>query len=176
MQLSDLKARDNIQLREEWRNTLQQPDAIDRHPERTPGRDQAAAWIDQHIIGPGRWPVPATDIEQEMKGDEDYTGPSSRQHITNVLESYFQSADTTGKEPQTNGRDTKPMSQSPPQPHIENKDRGHDETKPQVSAGETIEVMVRTDGRFQRVSLTVPDDLESPADGYIRGYFDGLEQ
>lgn len=63
---------------------------------RTPGKDDAADWIEENIIEEGTWPVNVTDIED----DAGY----SRQHLTNVVKEYF--------EPGEAGEDTQESAES----------------------------------------------------------------
>lgn len=55
---------------------------------RTPGKDEAAAYIEENVIEKDRWPMPITDIADECGW--------SPQHIRNTLEDYFQPVDESG--------------------------------------------------------------------------------
>lgn len=48
---------------------------------RTPGKDDAAEYIQSEVLDKGRWPMDLTDIADEAGW--------SRQHIANTLDSYF---------------------------------------------------------------------------------------
>ena len=49
---------------------------------RTDGKDDAAKFLWDEIIQPGRWPMPLSDIADESGW--------SRQHISNTIQTYFE--------------------------------------------------------------------------------------
>lgn len=62
------------------------PDSV-----RTPGKDDAAEYIQDNVIEKGRWPMDLTDIANEAGW--------SRQHIANTLDTYFTFKDNGQSEP-----------------------------------------------------------------------------
>jgi len=48
---------------------------------RTQGKDEAANWIEKHVVEKDRWPMPKKTMAEESGW--------SRQHISNVLDQYF---------------------------------------------------------------------------------------
>ena len=71
---------------------LQQHDQLERKEHipdavRTNGKDEVADWLDANVFAKDRWPVPVTQLVEEMAEDGvDY----SRQHISNTLTDYYQ--------------------------------------------------------------------------------------
>jgi len=58
------------------------PDAV-----RTAGKDEVADWLDANVFSKDRWPVPVTQLVEEMAEDGvEY----SRQHISNTLTDYYE--------------------------------------------------------------------------------------
>ena len=58
--------------------------------ERTPGRDEAAEYIQEEVIEKDRWPMDLTEIADEAGW--------SRQHIKNTLDAYFREVDNGTEE------------------------------------------------------------------------------
>lgn len=52
---------------------------------RTPGKDQAAQYIEEEVIEKDRWPMQLSEIADETQW--------SRQHISNTLNDYFEPAE-----------------------------------------------------------------------------------
>lgn len=68
---------------------------VDPGDRSTPQRDACADWIQREIIDAGRWPLPATRMaelsaEHAADPDNDVQQGWSRQHISNVLDFYFE--------------------------------------------------------------------------------------
>jgi len=51
---------------------------------RTDGKDEAADWLEEHVINAGRWPMDLSDIADEAGW--------ARQHMANTLRDYFEPA------------------------------------------------------------------------------------
>lgn len=53
---------------------------------KTKGKDEVANWLDQNVFDKDRWPIPITQLVEEMKSDGvEY----SRQHVSNTLQGYY---------------------------------------------------------------------------------------
>jgi len=81
---------DKIRLRDEFQGTLGDTDAIQAHRKRTTGKDEVAQHIVDNVINKGRWPVNMVDLAD----DTDY----SRQHVSQVVDDYFNGVDDTTDE------------------------------------------------------------------------------
>lgn len=62
-------------------------DRIDPN-ERTPGKDQAAEWIQEHVVDPDKW----DDYTISQMADE---SGWSRQHLRNTVQDYFDHIEAT---------------------------------------------------------------------------------
>jgi hypothetical protein len=157
-----LKSYDDIRLRHEFQNTLGNPDAIDKHRDRTPGKDEVAQYIVDEIIPEGRWPLNMTALAEE-------TG-YSRQHVSNVVADYFEGvAESTATNAQPTSSDSSPMSASPTDP-VQSSSTASPETE---TTGKPKTVYVRTNDHVEEVQIEVPSDVEQSS--YVRGYLDAAE-
>jgi hypothetical protein len=157
-----LKSYDDIRLRHEFQNTLGNPDAINEHRDRTPGKDEVAQYLVDEIIAEGRWPLNMTELAEE-------TG-YSRQHVSNVVADYFEGVDeSTTPNAQPTSANSSPMSASP-RDIGESTNSASTETE---TTGKPKTVYVRTNDHVQEVQIEVPSDVNQSS--YVRGYLDAVE-
>jgi len=136
---------DDIRLKEEFRGTLGDRNAIKEHRNRTPGKDEVAQYVVENVIQENRWPVYMVDLGEE-------TG-YSRQHCANVISEYFEGVDDT----ENNTIDLPD---------------GAETEQPTPNDLQSERVFVEINGSYQQVYIDIPGDVEN-ADSYVRGYLDG---
>lgn len=88
-----LQEAERIELRDDYKGTLGDADAIAADQNRTEGLDEVAQYVVDEIIAKGKWPVQMTEIAEE-------TG-YSRQHCSNCISRYFRGANQTQDQEQT---------------------------------------------------------------------------
>lgn len=183
MKLKQLKKYDDIQLKEEIHGTLGIDEFPDGQDYRTPGKDVTAKWIQRNVVTKGRWEggdIGASHLEREMKEDPNYDGPDSRQHITNVLEDYYEPAEPNATQQQsehsqrdsTNGEmNAKPFSAAPDESF-------QPEPRPEIDA-ETNEryfvAFVENGSVDNVVEIPIPDAVDDIST-YIQGVVAGAQQ
>lgn len=166
-----LQQYDTIKLRDEFEGTLGDHDAIDRHTNRTPGKDEVAEHIKTEVIAKGRWPIQMTQLAEE-------TG-YSRQHAANVVSDYFVGVDddeiNSGDDPTQHAS---PMSASPGEPSgtsaTSQTDGQTSGSSGQTGTTETKTVFVKTNDHVEEVEMQIPADVDRSS--YIRGFLDRAQQ
>jgi len=165
-----LKQYDAIRLKPAIQQTLHDEQAIEEHPDRTPERDKAAAWlIHSDAVDLDDWGnVLMTDLEDVADKERDGDG-WSRQHLSNVVQYYFEGvADSDGRGRQGSNdqgisRTQSPMSAAP--------EDVTPQQRPAVTPAGKAYVAVVEDGQLQRVSeVPIPDNIDD-VETYLQGVF-----